>query len=84
MTEEQLEKAEKLKADRTKLERELKLWNEQLTAVYKLAYLQTWNNNHAVPLESKLSNGVFLVFRAEAIADLQHQLNRLNDEFEKL
>ncbi len=84
MTEDQLKQANELKEQRKKVVRELKIWEEELTSKWKLGYLQGWNKNHPVELNSSISDGVFNGFRCAAIDNLKLKLVCIDQEFSEI
>lgn len=80
----QYKEAGKLLADKSALERERKLWLEELTRPEKLAYRQGWNNHHPAEFENSISPELFKQFRdsrleeiAAAIADIDLQFSKV-------
>jgi len=84
VTEEQQAAANENRKKRHQIEAELEIWLNQLTRPKRLAYLQGWNSEHAAPLNSSVSEPVFVGFRAAVIADLKKQIEELDAEFAKI
>ena len=71
-------------ANQLKIERELEIWEKELTKKHKLGYLQGWNNNHAVSLETGITEEIFTGFRCAAMDNLKLKLAWLKSEFNNL
>ena len=84
MDDEQLKKANKLKSQKSKILDELKIWEKELTSANKLGYLQGWNSNHPVELETSMSAGIFDGFRCAAMDNLKLKLVAINKQFEEI
>ena len=84
MTKEQLDKANELTYERDKVEAEIVLWVDQITDRSSLGYLQTWNNDHCVPLKSRMPEDLFRTFRSFIITSLRGKLEDIDREFENL
>lgn len=66
------------------VERELKIWENELTNKHKMGYQQGWNNNHAAKLDSHVNSELFQGFRQQAIDNLKLYLIDLNKQFDEL
>lgn len=80
MTEDQLRFANKLMSERNKIKAELEVWEKELSDKSKMAYLQSWNNNHATKLDTKISADIFNGFRAASMNDLALQILEIDRE----
>jgi len=76
--------ARRLLMEKHQIESELKIWAESLVSVQKLAYLQSWNSNHAVELNSKVPQEIFDGFRKASINCLRLRLVEIDQEFAAL
>lgn len=81
MTEEQFKLAEKLRRESFEIKQELKIWAEGLRSIDQLAYLQSWNNNHATKLNTQIPHEIFDGFRVAAMNALQLRLMEITAEF---
>lgn len=81
MTDEQFKLADKLRRERIGIEQELKVWEQELRTPSMLAYLQSWNNNHATKLETKIPREIFDGFRVAAMNALRLRLVEITAEF---
>ncbi len=81
---ENFDKARSLNTERHEIERELKIWETDLTSVGNLAYLQSWNSKHPAELKSKVANEIFIGFRTSAINSLRLRLVDIGQEFSAL
>lgn len=84
MDKDQFNKAKELCRQRTLINVELKIWEDELTSKSKLGYLQGWNNNHPSDLKTNISKGMFEGFRCAAMDNLKLKLVAIEKQFEAL
>ena len=84
MTDEQYEKAGKLKDERHGIKRELKIWETELTKPSEMGYLQGWNNFHPTELKTKMPVEIFDACRTATMNALKLRLTEIEAEFEEL
>lgn len=77
-------KANDLMQEQQNIRSELKIWEDDLDNVSQLAYLQGWNHNHEVKLESCVPDSVFQSFRSASTNSLKLRLVEIQLEFDGL
>ena len=77
----QYKQAQELEKKRQQINRELKLWQDEIIYPSRLAYCQAWNNGHAAKLETNMSQELFAGFRASVIDNLKVQLSGIDAAF---
>lgn len=84
MNDAQLKAATKLKEEYRKIKQELEVWEKELTGQHKLGYLQGWNNNHPVELETSIPAEIFHGFRTASMNALRLRLADIDREFAEI
>lgn len=71
----------------SRVKRELKIWNNELDKVYKLAYAPAsagFDSKYCCPLGSNIDEALFQAFRTAAINKLKLDILELEREFNNL
>lgn len=84
MTKEQFLIADKLLKEKSSITNEIEIWERELINRHKLGYLQGWNNNHPVKLETSIPVEIFNGFRTASINALKLRLAEIEREFEAI
>lgn len=80
----QLEIANRLMKEKKHINQELDIWKNELTNREKLGYLQGWNKNYPVGLNTNMSSNTFDMFRIAVMNELRLRLVEIDREFENL
>ena len=81
MNDEKLKAANQNRRRKSEIEKEFEIWERELTEPRKLGYLQGWNKDHPVALNSCVSEELFNGFRLAVMNELRLKLNQLDAEF---
>ena len=84
MTPDRLREVNRLRDKIVKVEREIKIWENEIKSPEGLAYKQSSNSDHPVDLKSNISPETFSFFRAGVLENLRTILAAAEQEFEEV
>ena len=84
MNDEKLKAANQNRRRKSEIEKEFEIWERELTEPRKLGYLQGWNKDHPVALNSCVSEELFNGFRLAVMVLIGNQKKNLNFILKKI